>query len=240
MRYRLASARRRFAMDSVCPLEERVLMSTISRSPLAASAAEVALMTHAATNDLAAGEREARPAARVASDLLRHPAGPSARALLAPSPRRWSWLANTYWYVPTTNLAAVLYNSSTGVVTSVNDQTVYHVTDYRGGYFWGNSVTQLDSNSSTSSFMFGSVTPEGKVLLTFTGTSTNASPSITNGFGVMQRKFGQWTMENQMFTSPTETLQIGHWAYMLQTRPGMPSWYSLPSAGVSVPQFLSE
>ena len=88
--------------------------------------------------------------------------------------------------------------------------------------------------------MVGSVTPEGKVLLTFTQTSTNASPSITNGYGVMQRKFGQWTMENQMFTSPTERLQIGHCAYMLQTRPGMASWYSLPSAGVSVPTFLSE
>jgi hypothetical protein len=87
--------------------------------------------------------------------------------------------------------------------------------------------------------MFGSVTPEDKVLLTFTTTSTNLSPSITQGYGTMIRKFGQWTMENQMVTSSNATLQIGHWAYMPQTRPGMARWYSLPSADVSVPAFLS-
>ena len=240
MRHKLASDRCRFVMDGGCPLEERVLMSTISRLWLAPMAAEVGGMTHTVTSDLAAGENEARPAAGVASNSLRHPASPSVRASVLPTARRWSWLANTYWYVPTTNLAAVLYNSSTDIVASVSDQTVYHVTNYRDGYFWGDSVTQLESNSPSSSFMVGSVTPEGKVMLTFTQTSTNSSPSITNGYGVMQRKFGQWTMENQMFTSPTEKLQIGHWAYMLQTRPGTASWYSLPSAGVSVPEFLSE
>ena len=30
---------------------------------------------------------------------------------------------------------------------------------------------------------------------------------------------------------PSDKLQIGHWAYMLQTRPGMASWKSLPGAG---------
>ena len=133
----------------------------------------------------------------------------------------------------------MLYNSSTGRLTPVSDQTVYHIADYSNGYFWGESVTQLGSSSASSSSMLGSVTPEGRVLLTFTQTSTNSSPSITEGFGKMQRKFGQWTMENQMFTSPNETLQIGHWAYMVRTRPGMPSWNSLPSAGVSVPVFMS-
>jgi hypothetical protein len=47
-------------------------------------------------------------------------------------------------------------------------------------------------------------------------------------------------MENQMCTPSSQTLQIGQWAYMMQTRPGQPSWNSLPAAGVSVPQFLSE
>jgi hypothetical protein len=223
-------------LDGLRHLEHRVLLSTISRSTLPAPAAEVARLRHLSTTTVDVGEKKARPAARVASDLLRGPTG----AAIVPTARRWSWLANTYWYVPASNLAAVLYDSATGTVSSVSDQTVYHINDYRGGYFWGDSVTQLGSNSPSSSFMVGSVTPERKVLLTFTQTSTNSSPSITNGYGVMQRKFGQWTMENQMFTAPTEKLQIGHWAYMLQTRPGMPSWYSLPSAGVSVPEFLSE
>jgi hypothetical protein len=77
------------------------------------------------------------------------------------------------------------------------------------------------------------VTPEGKVLLHFTSGS-----NTTEGFGLMTRKGGRWTMENQMF-SGSSTNQIGHWAYMAQTRPGMRSWHSLPSAGVSVPRFLS-
>jgi hypothetical protein len=138
------------------------------------------------------------------------------------------------------NLPAVLDDSSTGTLIPVEDQTVYHIVGYREGYFWGNAVTQLGSSSPSNTTMIGSVTPEGRVILTFTATSTNSSPSITQGYGKMQRKFGQWTMENQMFTSPSETLQIGHWAYMLQTRPGMASWNTLPSVGVSVPEFVSE
>jgi hypothetical protein len=166
----------------------------------------------------------------------------AAHALKAPAPtvRRWSWLANTYWYVPTANLPAVLYNSTTGTIAPVSDQTVFHITDYRDGYFWGQTATQLGTSPPTGTSMVGSVTPQGRVLLTFTQTGGFSGPSITEGFGVMRRKHRQWTMENQMFTSPSQTLQIGHWAYMMQTRPGQPSWNSLPAADVSVPQFLSE
>jgi hypothetical protein len=42
-----------------------------------------------------------------------------------------------------------------------------------------------------------------------------------------------------MFTPPGGPFQVGHWAYMVQTKPGRASWLSLPVAGVSVPQFLS-
>jgi hypothetical protein len=182
---------------------------------------------------------EARPQIQPVSRLAIQPPGhPDAQAVF-PTAKRWSWLANTYWFVPPPNLPAVLYNSNTGTVTLVSDQTVYHIATYQNGYFWGNSVTQLGSGSPVQSSMLGSVTPEGKILLTFTQTSSSTSPTITEGFGVMQRKFGQWTMENQMFTAPTERLQIGHWAYMVRTRPGLSSWSSLPSAGVSVPTFLS-
>jgi hypothetical protein len=159
---------------------------------------------------------------------------------ITPTVKRWSWLADTYWYVPVTNLPAVLYNSSTGRLQPVRDQTVFHITGYHQGYFWGSSVTQLDSAPAIASTMLASITPEGQVLLTFTPTSTSSSPTITEGFGRMRWKFGQWTMENQMFTAPSETLQIGHWAYMVRTRPGKPSWNSLPSTGVSVPVFLSQ
>ena len=63
--------------------------------------------------------------------------------------RRWSWLANTYWYVPTSNLPAVLFNSSTGTLAPVSDQTVFQITGYRDGYFWGKAVTQLGSSSAS-------------------------------------------------------------------------------------------
>jgi hypothetical protein len=161
-------------------------------------------------------------------------------AAVAPTVNRWSWLANTYWMVPVRNLPAMLYDSDTGQSAPVSDQTVYHIAGYREGYYWGTCVTQIGSLQASNTSLIGSVTPQGRILLNFTATSSNSSPTITQGIGQMRRKSGQWTMENQMFTSPSETLQIGHWAYMVQTRPGMPSWYSLPPAGESVPEFMSQ
>jgi len=150
------------------------------------------------------------------------------------TPARWSWLTNTYWYVPAPNLPATIYNGSNGTLVPILDQTVYHISGYKNGYFWGETVTQLGSSSPSSSAVLGSVTPQGKVLLNFVGSST-----VTEGYGTMVKKHGQWTMENQMFTGTGSTTQIGHWAYMVQTRPGMKSWNSLPLAGVSVPTFMS-
>jgi hypothetical protein len=210
-------SRRRPILSDTFALENRELLSSFGRSTLALAAADI-------------------DSFHLAIDPSNHP-----EAVVAfPTVKRWSWLDNTYWYVPPANLPAVLYNSSTGTVVPVNDQTVYHISTYKNGYFWGQSATQLGSSQPSYSTMLGSVTPEGRILLTFTATSNNTSPSITEGFGEMQRKRAQWTMENQMFTAPNETLQIGHWAYMVQTRPGLPSWKSLPSAGVSVPAFLAQ
>ena len=168
------------------------------------------------------------------------PGGISVTVSAAPTARRWSWLANTYWYVPTANLSAVLFNSSTGTLAPVGDQTVFQITGIETGYFWGKTVTQLGSSSASGSSLVGSVTPQGRVLLTFTSTRHLVQSDRDRGLGTMQRKFGRWTMENQMFTAPSQTLQIGHWAYMVQTHPGLPSWDSLPSVGVSVPTFLAE
>ena len=114
------------------------------------------------------------------------------------------------------------------------DQTVFHVTGYDNGYFRGKTVTQLGQGTPTSSALIGSVTPQGRVLLSFT-----SSQSVVPGYRVMTCQRGQWMMENQMFTVTSSGTEIGHWAYMVQTRPGMKSWVPLPSAGVSVPTFLS-
>ena len=236
MRHNSTIRQRRMVVMDVYSLEGRVLMSTMPQTMFTQPPVDVRSSPH---NPHAAA-RPIPSASLSASSAAVHSSHRAIAAPVAATARRWSWLANTYWYVPTSNLPAVLYNSATGSLQAVSDQTVFHITGYGDGYFWGNSVTQLGSGSASDSSMLGSVTPEGKVLLTFTSTSTNSSPSLTDGYGTMVRKFGQWTMENQMFTSPNETLQIGHWAYMLQTRPGMPSWYSLPGADVSVPVFLNQ
>ena len=158
----------------------------------------------------------------------------------SPTVRRWAWLADSYWCVPTRNLPAVIFSSSTNTLAPVRDQTVFQITGYREGFFWGKSVTQLGSSTPSVSSMVGSVTPQGRVELTFTATGDTSDPTVTEGFGQMRRKFGRWTMENQMFTSPGGTAQLGHWAYMVPTHPGLPSWNALPGVGVSVPTFLAE
>lgn len=150
------------------------------------------------------------------------------------NPRRWQWLANTYWIVSPKGLPAILFNSNTGKIAPVQDQTVYHITGYKDGYFWGETVAQYSSGGAPSSAaIIGSVTPEGKLMLNF------VSPSgVTMGIGTMTFKRGAWTMENQMFTG-TDTSRIGHWAYMVQSKPGSKSFKNLPFVNVSVPTFLS-
>jgi hypothetical protein len=226
--------RRQFVFGYTSVMESRVLLSSAGERIIDTPQVLLARVVHvsrAADNAPAEPGRDASP---IATRRLPVAAG----AALFPTVRRWSWLANTYWYVPTRNLTAVLDNSTNGTQTIVSDQTVFHITNYFNGYFWGDTVTQISSLPAISSTMLGSVTPKGKVLLTFTPTSSNSSSSSTNGFGTMERKLGRWTMVNQ-FTSPPSTVQISHWANMMQTRPGLPSWNNLPGSGESVPEFLN-
>jgi hypothetical protein len=148
------------------------------------------------------------------------------------TPRRWAWLADTYWYVPKPNLPAIIYDPGSGTLIPIRDQTVYHISGYRTGYFWGETVSQFGQSAPSSSALIGSVTPQGRVLLSF-----SSSSEVTQGYGSMTKKRGQWAMENQMF-SGSASGRVGHWAYMVQTRPGMKSWKTLPLAKVSVPTFL--
>ena len=55
----------------------------------------------------------------------------------------WQWLADTFWYVPASNLPALLLDAETEVLVPISDQTVFHVTGYRDGYFWGRTVARL-------------------------------------------------------------------------------------------------
>ncbi|MCC3243927.1 hypothetical protein LG047_01085 [Methylocystis sp. WRRC1] len=147
----------------------------------------------------------------------------------------WSWLKNTYWIVPPQNLPSLLFNPSSNVLLPAADQTVYHITDYRGGYFWGKNVTKVGRLPVACSSLVGSVTPTGRVLLSFTSVKSDGSESVQQGFGEMVLQGHAWTMLNQ-----TSTSSFAHWAYMVQSKPGDASWRSLPGVRQSVPDFLAQ
>lgn len=159
--------------------------------------------------------------------------------LAADTSKKWSWLANTYWYVPTKNLMAYSYSPGTNTIAFQMDQTMFHIVGYANGYFWGNLVAQISSNSPSCQSIVGSVTPEGTVYLTLNVLPYSPGNSATIGLGQMIKKSGQWTMENQM-SSGLSVAQIGHWAYMVRTKPGQPSWKLLPGVNLSVPEFLAQ
>jgi translation initiation factor IF-1 len=138
-----------------------------------------------------------------------------------PQANTWSWLANTSWYVPAPNLLAYVTGPLGQVNQPIGDQTIFNIQGYDQGFFWGNTVVQLSSptqlsgeGTSPSTFsLFGSVTPEGNLLLTFT--PSDPSQPTTSGQGTMRYVNGQWTMELQMSTG--DSVQVSHWAYMMQS-----------------------
>jgi len=151
--------------------------------------------------------------------------------------RDWRWLEGTTWYVPTSGLPAYVYTPLNNSLTPVQDQTVYTITGYRNGYFWGRTAGQIDDNEISCVSLVGSVTPEGDIYLTFTPFPFTPGDEPTIGVGTMVLKAGRWTMENQMSTG-NPGLQLGHWAYMVQTNPNSASWNALPGVGTSVPTFM--
>lgn len=154
--------------------------------------------------------------------------------------RRWGWLKDTYWYVPTSGLPAYVFSARNSEPQRTLDQTVYHITDYRNGYFWGDTVVQLGTSDPTCLTLAGSVTPEGEIHLTFIPEDPNLTEAPTTGVGVMRKKKGEWTMENQMSSGPGSRLQVLHWAYMYQSRPQDSSWESLPGVDMSVEEFMAQ
>jgi hypothetical protein len=160
----------------------------------------------------------------------------------------WSWLPGTYWFVPASNLPAMLTSSALPKPVTVLDQTVFHIQEYQGGYFWGAAVVQISvpipGTSSTPSAMCmsftGSVTPEGAVLISFTpATSTSRTPGTgnkTQGTGAMRFVSGQWTMEMQMSTGNQG--ELSHWAYMNQCKSGDPCNQTLPGLQVGMEQLF--
>lgn len=158
----------------------------------------------------------------------------------------WSWLAGTYWCVPPENLPALRYDQDGNSLTWRVDQTVWYLTGYREGYFWGlcgalirdagESVPERGPGSQPQGFtMLGSITPEGRVYLTFLPVSRGAATTL--GIGRVIQHGAGWSFEMQMSTG-TGSQTTAHWAYMVPVRPDDPSWHSLPGVGLSVPEML--
>ena len=159
----------------------------------------------------------------------------------------WSWLQDTYWYVLPENLSALQFNPDDDTLAWVVDQTVWHITGYLNGYFWGVSSTLiLQGGEQTPErgpgsrpvcfTMMGSITPEGQVYLTFIPGNASSSRSATTGIGRAIEHKNNWSLEMQMSSSNDE--RTAHWAYMTRVQPGDASWESLPGVGISVPEML--
>lgn len=145
---------------------------------------------------------------------------------------------NSTWVVPPQTLLSYLYNN--GTVTKASDQTVWVISSYNQGYFFGDSYTAIDNSTLSQRFLAGTVTSEGKVFITFySGTST--STDLVNGVGVLSVKSsGQCSFIMQMNSGQNGVSGLMHWSYMIPVNPGDPFYNNLPGTQMSVPQFLAQ
>lgn len=158
----------------------------------------------------------------------------------------WGWLADTYWYVPQPDLPALQLDPDSNVLSWLVDQTVWHISGYKNGYFWGvtaavmyNAGEELPAHGPRSRIghltMLGTVLPNGQIQITFLPGGKGGSTTI--GFGQMVKVGEAWTFEMQM-SSDRGGNRLLHWANMVETHDGEASWNQLPGVDLSVPQML--
>lgn len=153
----------------------------------------------------------------------------------APDSERWSWLENTYWFVPEAYLRAIaLTDPSTVATKTLVDQTLWWIERFDHGYLIGSVATSFDNQGFGYFALVGSVTPDGEVYLSFStkngGSTDAASPSQSPpviGVGRMVQYQGKWAFLMQM-TSGTQAFNVSHWAYMVQSTPSDESWTNIP------------
>src|SRR5262249_37386557 len=134
---------------------------------------------------------------------------------------RWSWLGEkggTYWYVPTENLLAFQWDTSAPQeAAAVGDQTMWHIKRSVNGYIFGQVVVKLAGVPRLCQYLIGSVTPDGRVFISFNSLQAipTGTPSLTTGAGQMVRSGRDWAFEMQM-ASGSSASQLTHWALMQQ------------------------
>lgn len=154
-------------------------------------------------------------------------------------PTPHDWLANTYWYCPEESLLAIRTRTSREL-TWVADQTVWWITGAERGYFWGVASAVVtpegedpDVANKTDMSLFGSITPAGRVHITF----TTSTPTV--GLGRLLEQDGEALFSMQMSAGSLPLLTV-HWAYMRRVRPQDPQWSDLPGLGVAVPDMVGD
>jgi hypothetical protein len=159
---------------------------------------------------------------------------------------KYRFLRDSKWYVPAETLPAVEMQLRNGRVRAVVDQTVWEITDYRYGYFWGRTVASFKYASTgqpvaapACSRMIGSVTPSGRVHITFVGDGQTTALTAVRGTGTLSGNSQEgWRFEMQMSTGSTSV--IAHWSYMDQCKPGDACESKLPGTELSLSQFLAQ
>jgi hypothetical protein len=161
---------------------------------------------------------------------------------------QWRWLADTYWYVLPIDLPAINFDPDDEKLTWLVDQTVWHISGYANGYFWGVAAVMMytagepipqrgPASRIANLTLLGTVLPGGAVQITFIPRLRGTS-GATTGFGRMIEVGGARAIEMQMSTDRVGT-RVLHWANMVQTREGDPSWQQLPGLTCSVPEMLA-
>ncbi len=182
----------------------------------------------------------------VAAGLSLALAAASGRAEAANKFTDWSLLGEdggTYWYVPEIYLPAIEWMTvDPESYTSISDQTVWHINKFEDGYIFGPLAVKLETTQMVlCQFLIGSITPGGRVYITFNSLfdPPPGSPALTVGLGEMVKVRKAWTFNMQMSSGPAE-VQIAHSAFMKQCTPDDDCWFDLPGVNAGVPEILSQ
>ncbi len=160
----------------------------------------------------------------VSAALVLAPVGVDAQTSL-PVTRDLSALVNTYWYVPSANLTAYTYTPhGSPALSTVSDQTIWHITGAGNGYLTGCSFTSTDGKGAhwSASTLVGSVTASDTVSIGFF-----TREGVVVGQGTMSAVNGRQAFLMQMSAMPDAT-GLTHWAYMLPVTSTDADWSSLP------------
>lgn len=149
------------------------------------------------------------------------------------------YINNTVWIVPPSTLLA--YEFSDGNHIPVVDQTVWVISEYSKGYFFGESYTALDGSPSSQRKIVGSITPDGEVYISFYPISdTSQETDIIEGIGTFEKHKGKYLFVMQMNSPQNSLTGLSHWSYMISVKPDDYYYQHLPSLDISVPEFIAQ